>query len=490
MFSETAGAILNFSQLIGDKTSMNFTVGHILYQNWNRVYDEDGGYVGEGTNPIFWMTQYSPPALVEDSSGFFYNGLHRNVWHDSKAKVTTAMLSIDFNPNPRMRFKVGVSGNYYDLYQYNVYFLAPGTSYLSLWNAYPHSGAAYAQASYRFTGGVITTAGVRTDYFDANTSVFSLEAGGGVDVEPKVHTSPRFSFSVPFSERSLFFTTYGHYFQMPPMNSLFLQTSFNTGSYRVIAGNPDLDPELTTLFEVGIRQELDRYTDLALSFYNKDITGLVSTADHSEGQFYVFSNDDSHGNVQGLETSITRMSGSNLSGQLFYTLSIAKGRYSSMLARYNYAQYGVVYVSREENFLDWDQTHQAGAIVELSSFQGEGPELAGIHPFENSSVSASWKFGSGTPYTLPPSESQLVETNTERRPFTMQTDLSFSRGFNVAGSELKFMFGVFNIFNRRNITHIYDTQLFHSSADPTGEAGNPRAWSAARHFLLSAVISW
>ncbi len=490
MFSETGGAILNYSQLIGDKTSIDLTFGHVQYQNWNRIHDENGGYVGEGSNPIFWLTQYSPPTLVEDSLGFFYNGLHRNVWHDSKAKVSTAVLSLDYNPNPRIRFKTGVQGNYYDLYHYNVYCLAPGTSYLSLWNAYPHSASVYAQGSYRFSGGVITTAGVRADYFDANTAVFSQEEGGETDVEPKTHISPRFSFSVPFSERSLFFATYGHYFQMPPMNSLFLQTSFSTGSSRVVAGNPDLDPELTTLFEVGIRQELDRFTDVALSFYNKDITGLVSTSDHSEGQFYVFTNDDSHGNVRGLETSLTRMSGGRLSGQVFYTLSMAKGRYSSMLSRYNYAQFGVVYLSKEDNFLDWDQTHQAGASMELTSFQSEGPEIAGFHIMENSAVSLSWRYGSGTPYTLPVSGSQLVETNTERRPFTMQTDLSLSRDIEVAGSELKLMFGIFNLFNRENIVHIYDTGLFHTTGDPTGEMGNPRAWSPARHYQLQAVLSW
>lgn len=490
MFSQTGGLILNAAQLVGDKTSVNFTAGTVLFENWNRIHDEDGGYIGEGSNPIFWLSQYSPPSLIEDSLGFFYNGVHRNVWHDSKALVTTAMANIDWNPNPRVRLKVGVSGSYYDLYQYNVYYLSPGNSYISLWNAYPHNAAAFAQSSYRFTGGVIATAGARLDYFDVNTSVFSLEEGGGVEVEAKTHLSPRLSFSVPFSERSLFFTTYGHYFQMPAMNSLYLQTTYNTGAERVIAGNPDLDPELTTLFEVGIRQELDRYSDFALSIYNKDITGLVSTENKSEGQYYVFTNDDSHGNVRGLETSLSRASGSNLSGQLFYTLSIAKGRYSSMLERYNYAQYGVFYVSREDNYLDWDQTHQAGALVELSSSQSQGPEFAGIHPLENSSVAVAWKWGSGTPYTIPTESSELIETNSERQPFTMQTDLTFSRGFQFGQSDLKFMLGIYNVFNRSNIVHIYDTQLFHSSGDPTGAAGNPRAWSPARHFLLSAVLTW
>lgn len=490
MFSETGGIIANYSQLIGDKTSLEVTFGHVLYQNWNRIYDEDGGFVGEGTNPVFWMTQYAPPVLVEDTLGFFFNGLHRNVWYDSKVAVTTARVSADITPNPRMRFKVGLEGNYNDLYQYNVYHVSPGTSYISLWNAYPYSLAAYAQASYRFSGGVIATAGLRADYFDANTTAFSEEEGTGVDIDAKTHLSPRLSFSVPFSERSLFFATYGQYFQMPPMNSLFLQTSYSTGSSRVVAGNPDLDPELTTLFEVGMRHELDRYTDLAISFYNKDITGLVSTEDHSEGQFYVFTNDDSHGNVRGLETSISRMSGSNLSGQLFYTLSIAKGKYSSMLTRYNYSQFGVVYVSREDNYLDWDQTHQAGASVEYRTFGSEGPEIAGFHPFENSTASVTFSYGSGTPYTLPPSGSELVETNTERKPYTTRTDVTMAREFQLAGTGLKIMFTVFNVFDHRNVVHIYDTELFHSTGDPTGTASNPRAWSAARHFLLSAAVTW
>lgn len=490
MFSETGGLILNMSHLIGDKTNLKVTMGAVKFQNWNRIYDPDGGFVGEGTNPLFWMTQYTPPQLFESQLGFFYDGVHQNVWYDSKAIVSTVNIGLDMNPNPRARMKVGVSGKYYDLYQYNAYFLAPGNAYLSLWNAYPYSIAGYAQASYRFTAGAITTAGVRADYFNSNTSVFDLETGGGVPVEAKVHISPRFSFSVPFSERSIFFTTFGHYFQMPPMNSLYLQTTYNMGAERVIAGNPDLDPELTQLFEVGIRQELDQFSDLAISFYNKDITGLVSTENHQESTSYVFTNDNSHGNVRGIETSLSRAPGSNLSGQIFYTFSIAKGKYSSMLEMYNNAQQGVYYLSREENYLDWDQAHQAGTTLGYTFFGSEGPQIAGIYPIENTSLSASWKYGSGTPYSLPPTESTLHETNSERRPYTMQTDLTVSRGFDFGIGEVKFMAGVFNIFNRDNITHIYDTSLFHTTGDPTGEMGNPRAWSPVRHFLFSAVVSW
>jgi len=116
--------------------------------------------------------------------------------------------------------------------------------------------------------------------------------------------------------------------------------------------------------------------------------------------------------------------------------------------------------------------------------------VAGLHPLENTRLGISWNYGSGMPYTLPPVEAELIETNTERYPFSMQTDVVLSRMFSIGPTELNLVLGVFNLFNRRNVVHIYDTSLFHTSGDPGGPEGNPRAWSPARHFILSAGISW
>lgn len=194
--------------------------------------------------------------------------------------------------------------------------------------------------------------------------------------------------------------------------------------------------------------------------------------------------------VRGIEATLSRSPGDYFSGQLSYCFSIAKGRYSSMLERYNYAQSGIVFLSSEENLLDWDQTHTVNAKAEVRTFESEGPEIAGIHPFERSSLGLSWSYGSGLPYTLPAHEEELVETNTERYPFTMQTDLICSKSFCIGPTELDIVLSVYNIFNRRNIVQIYDTALFSSTGNPEGEMGNPRAWSPARHFLLSAELKW
>ncbi|MCK4807767.1 MAG: hypothetical protein KAT09_08975, partial [Candidatus Aegiribacteria sp.] len=200
--------------------------------------------------------------------------------------------------------------------------------------------------------------------------------------------------------------------------------------------------------------------------------------------------DDSHGMVRGIETTLNRRAGSNLSGQISYSLSVAKGKYSSILERYNYSQMGILYISNEDNYLDWDQTHTASASIEIRSFESEGPEVGGIYPLENIRLGISWQYGSGMPYSLPPVEEELVETNTERYPFSMQTDLTLSRMFRIGPTELDLVLGVFNLFNRKNVVHIYDTFLFHTTGDPSGATGNPRVWSPARHFILSAGISW
>lgn len=489
-FGETTGLIANVTQLLGSETTLKLTLGGLRFQEWHRVRDPEGGWIGEDVNPVFWLTQYAPEDRLSDDEGFYHTGVHPNVWLDSKATVGTAMLDLDASPGTRLRYKLGGAFTYYDLYRLNVYALSRGQVYLSQWEAWPHAVAGYAQGSYRFPGGVIATAGVRADVFDANTTFFSGEEGAETEVEPKWQVSPRLGFSVPFSERSVFFATFGHYFQMPPLYSLFLQTSFNFAEERVVLGNPDLGPESTQLVEVGVRHYIDRLTEFSLSAYYKDITGLVSTEEHYEGTYYVFTNDDSHGMARGIELDLTRRAGSNISGSLSYSLSVAKGRYSSMLERYNYGQQGVVYFSSEENYLDWDQTHTLGADLRLSLLAGEGPSLAGLRPLERTTLGLSWDYGSGVPYTLPPQSGELVETNTERYPANMQTDLTLTRRQPVGPVELELMLGVYNLFGRRNVVEIYDSALFHATGDPTGQMGNPSAWSPARHFLLTLGVRW
>jgi len=487
--SENHGMTGTVNRLLTDKTSIRLTLSTRRFMDWQRVRLPDGGYVGDELPPSYWLTQFVPEARLADSLGFYHTGVHPNIWLDSRADVNTAKVDLDSHPTNRFWFKSGVSASIYDLYEFNVYALQYGSVYVAQWDAKPRSFAAFFQSNFRLSGGVVATTGLRLDGFDPNTTAFSFESGTEQQADPKWQISPRFGISVPFGERSVFFTTYGHYFQMPSLSHLFLESSYNFAQGRAITGNPDLDAERTRAFEAGTRYMLSDRTEFALAMYYKDITGLVSTEQHLESAYYYFNNDNSHGMARGFEVTLSREHGGSLAGYVSYSMGIAKGRFSTPFDPYNYGLEGVALFSREDNYLDWDQLHTAGASVELTGFQGDGPSIGGFRPFENSSLAMTWNYGSGLPYTLPPSGEELIQLNTERYPFTMQTDIRLARRVAFAGLNTEVQFMVQNLFNRRNIFRIYDSALFRTTGDPTGEMGNPRAWSPARLFMLSASVA-
>lgn len=488
-FSENFGVNGTVNRLVSDVTSIRLTVSSRRFMDWQRVRQPDGGYLGEGLPPSYWLTQFVPEARLADSLGFYHTGIHPNAWLDSRADVHTVKFDLDSHPTGRFWFKSGLSASAYDLYEFNVYALQYGGVYVAQWDAEPYSLAGFFQGNFRLSGGVVATAGIRLDGFDANTTVFSQEELAEVQVDPKWQVSPRVGLSVPFGERSVFFTTYGHYFQMPPLSHLFLESSYNFSQGRAVTGNPDLDAERTRAFEAGTRYMVADRTELSLAMYYKDITGLVSTEKHLEGAYYFFENDDSHGMARGFEVTVTRGQGGTLSGYLTYSMGIAKGRFSTAFDPYNYGLEGVALFSKEDNYLDWDQLHTAGASLEMTGFQGDGPSIGGFRPFENSTLALTWNYGSGFPYTLPPEGEELINLNTERYPFTMQTDARAARRVRFAGLEAEVQLLVQNLFNRRNVFRIYDSALFRTTGDPTGEMGNPRAWSPSRLFMLSATVA-
>lgn len=488
-FSENYGVTGNVSRLLTDRTSLRLTLSARRFMDWQRIRLPRGGYIGEGLPPAYWLTQFTPEARLSDSLGYYHTGIHPNVWLDSRADALTMKLDLDSHPTNRFWFKSGVSASTFDLYEFNVYALQYGSVYVAQWDASPRSVAGFFQGNFRLSGGVVATAGLRLDGFDPNTTMFSAETSTEEKVDAKWQLSPRVGMSVPFGERSVFFTTYGHYFQMPPLSYLFLQSSHNFGQGRVITGNPDLEAERTRAVEVGTRYMLADRTELSLAMYYKDITGLVSTEQHLEGAYYYFSNDDSHGMARGFEIALSREHGGSLSGYLSYSMGIAKGRFSTPFDPYNYGLEGVALFSREDNFLDWDQLHTAGAAVELTGFPGDGPSIGGFRPFENSSIAVTWNYGSGLPYTLPPTGEELIQLNTERYPHTMQTDLRCSRRFPLGGVNTEIHLSIQNLFNRRNLLSIYDTGLYRTTGEPGGTMGNPRAWSPSRLFMLSATLA-
>ncbi|OQC67576.1 MAG: TonB dependent receptor [candidate division Hyd24-12 bacterium ADurb.Bin004] len=119
-----------------------------------------------------------------------------------------------------------------------------------------------------------------------------------------------------------------------------------------------------------------------------------------------------------------------------------------------------------------------------------GPAVLGGHPFEGVGITMDWKYGSGFPFSPPPSGPVFTRINTERYPWTMQVDLSVSRRFWVGGVTAEAAITVFNLFDRRNLNTIFDTGYYLKNGEPGGTMENPGAWSPARHVFAKVGFSW
>ncbi len=490
-FEEDYGYTAGLSQMIGDRSFMDLKLSWNRFCQWQRIRDPNGGYIGEEFTPSDWVYYTAFEPRVTDSSGFYHSGIHPDVWLESSNYVSSGRLEFTGKINSIMELSSGLEANYFDLYDYSAYVHDQLTTYSSLWKAYPWSGAAYAEVSSRFSGGLVLNTGLRFDYFQPNADVLVPGELNSRPATEKYQLSPRIGMTNPISDRDVFFCTYGHYFQMPNMNQLYFGTDHAATEAASIVGNPDLEAQHTSSYEAGVRHRFSDRSSIAISAFYKDITGLVRTSSHydqSQGQFFQYTNDESHGSVRGLEVTVLRLPGDFLSGNVSYTYSVAKGRYSSATAQYEYSMVGDTIPPGEDNYLDWDQRHVASAHLNYAVPRSEGPRILGLRPFQGLELALDWTYGSGFPYSPSSGSSEIPRVNTERYPWTMQTDVKISRRFWIDPLELRANVTIYNLFNRTNLDRIFDTGYYMETGEPGGTQNNPGAYSPARHLFFSLDV--
>ncbi|NLP04359.1 TonB-dependent receptor [Candidatus Fermentibacteria bacterium] len=492
-FQETGGVTGSLTQMLSDETFFDLRLNQTRFCHWRRIDDPEGGFFGEGYSPSDWNTMFYPVPRVADSLGFYHSGIHPEVWLESRSTVTSGRFDLTSRLSGVVELKTGVEGSYYDIYDYSVYLADAGGAYASLWRAYPSAGAVYSQTALHFGSGMVLNGGLRFDLFNPNCSAFDLEEGGEVEVPVKSQLSPRLGVTHPVTDRDVFFVTYGHYFQMPSLNELFYGTDYNISGLYSIVGNPDLEAERTVAYEAGLRHRFSDTSSLALSAFYKDITGQVRTGGHfseTYDYYFLYENDDSHGTVHGLELKFLELPSGWVYGSASYTYSIARGRYSSSTEGWEYESGGMFVPQTTDNYLDWDQRHTADASLSISVPRRSGPLLGGIRILEGASLTLDGYYGSGFPFSPPPGGSVEPEINTERYPATVMADLGVGRKFWTGGLEFDAAVTVYNVFDRRNVSKIFDAGYYLETGDPGGAMGNPGAWSPARHLFAKLSVSW
>jgi outer membrane receptor protein involved in Fe transport len=421
-------------------------------------------------------TRYVDPLLGSPQTGYTYRyGGNHAGRYDRSTTTHTAQWQLQSQVSRHHHLDAGIEGRvhrienmsreFQDMDQnsaeFDLGYPAVGTTFNQEYVRRPFEVSAYLEDKIEYDI-MIVNAGVRFDYFNPNghrpldlrnpeNNIEGFEDRSGyLDASPTMQFSPRLGASFPITETGAIHFAYGHFFQIPSFENLYLNNSFyvekNRGLYTVM-GNPELKPQKTAMYEAGIQQQLIPALILDLTVYYRDIRNLMGTEiiqTYNGFQYARFINRD-YGNVRGFIVTLDRRFVDLFSAKIDYTYQIAEGNASDPRAVFYDNQTDPPIESEKKVVpLDWDQRH----TLYLSGAVGRaGDWTAGL----------TWRLGSGMPYTsdLTWNPVNIRIENDKRRPITSVVDLRAEKQFNFRGARASAFLLVYNVLDRLNEYGVY-----------------------------------
>jgi len=510
---------------------LSFHLNHMITPNFfyevklSHMKNQTGTYVYE--NPL--DSNYVHDKYLENyGSGFYTGGQQKN---HNKLNVIDSTLKIDltWQMNQTHSLKFGFMGiahgvdhqwrqirnkydgqsNQEDLYEPEVF--GDSTVYADIYKVYPKESALYIQDKVELDEMVINL-GLRYDYFNpfshypsnrrnpANQLTLPDSMLSTYPIAPVIdQISPRVGFAYQLGSEAVLHFSYGHFFQMPPLYSMYQNHSFlvSPSDYSTTMGNVLLKPEKTITYEIGLWQELTKGFGLDVALFYRDIYNLLSTkiiSTYNQIEYGLYSNKD-YGNVRGLEVKLDLGYG-QVKGMVNYTLQYTRGNADSPTQSFTRAGNNMDPVNRFIP-MGWDQRHTLNGTIVFSS-KNLGGSLTGY-------------YNSGTPYTFSPqSESVLSRVNlypnNDYKPPTFTVDGTFYYNFRLFNQyKAKIDLTVYNVFDRLNESwvnsetgHAYtavikDTDLASHRSDYNtylDRVKNPSMFSSPRNIKLSVGINF
>jgi outer membrane receptor protein involved in Fe transport len=336
--------------------------------------------------------------------------------------------------------------------------------YGELYSSRPTYASVFAEDKLEYDAFILNM-GLRYDYRDADISYNYTPEGTATfkKAESNSRISPRLGVSFPITEKSVIHFNYGVYYQVPEYPYLYTNLQGERESGLPLFGNPDLEPEETTAYELGLDHLIGSSLRVDATAYYKDISDLVTTRRRGfvgKTPLTRFVNED-YGSVTGVDVGLEFMPASGyLTGSLSYGYQVAKGVGSSAEEPY----YTYITSSTDtlapvtEYPLDFDQRHTITAVLDLRIPRDWSGRMLGLKLPTAWGLSMVGYYGSGLPYTKTDENgNRLGERNQERLPANYTVDMRFNKDFllGTVGRTLTFFVEVDNLFNRLNVLDVY-----------------------------------
>ena len=372
---------------------------------------------------------------------------------------------------------------------------------------HPIIAAFYVQDKIEFKDFTIN-AGVRADYLDPNSwrvkdvrkiagdnNTFGVE-----DIEeksePSLTFSPRLGFSFPVTDKTIFHAQYGKFIQLPQLDYLYnsfknMQFWINNAGFAGSFGNPNLKPEKTTSYEIGIKQTLGEKLSVSATLYYKETEGLIGIAQYPQlpNQIQIYENQD-YGTIKGIDLAVDFRRTSGIAISLAYSLAYANGTGSNP----NSASIAAWVGDRLPKFtfpLSYDQRHTGNLNVDFRLTKNELPKGTWGDVLDRLGVNMQLSFNSGRPFSLKDpsnnpfgtggsgSSDLLSGINANYGPWNYRIDLKVDKTFRIWKTDLNLYVYIINLTNSELVNKVWETSGLPGS---TGYLSTPNGVNTANNY--------
>ena len=514
-FQKSFLGIVSYNYVFSPSSFIDFNASTIISAYKRYVYE----------NPL--DPRYVNPERMRDVGGnAFLTGGTQN-WHFSH-QTNSYTGKIDFTSqitNAHL-IKAGVEVQYHRLHYEDFQIHVDASSGFkpalpkvgdfdyNVYTNHPYQLASYVQDKIELDY-LIVNVGLRFDYFQPDGRVLKNPDNIAVldqlappfpdsvtfSASAKYQLSPRIGISYPITDRGAIHFSYGHFFQVPPFEFLYKNPNFRiplTGNFPEFIGNAignaDLQPQRTTMYEIGLQQELTPFLGVTVTGYYKDIRNLLGMQLHIKNDFKKFGQyiNRDYGAVKGFTLSLDKRFSDGFGATVDYTYQTANGNASDPNDDFNKQQATPpIEINKQLVPLDWDRRHSLNMTLTV----GIPDDIIG---------SLIARLGSGLPYTPSFQNQRTGLENSDNRPMFFNADLYLTKYIRWYDYAFSIFLKVYNVFDTPNEINIfgdtgragYTLELTRAQQAPRGVNtlqeyfARPDFHSPPRQVVLGASVSF